>query len=287
MTYSSNLNAKKEQNKKREYNGIDSLITKGNYKLALSALDEYLKKYPHNSYATKDYANILRHQGRLDEALSMLEQSDNYSDHILREKGYCYFLKGEYEKAREQLERIRKKDDHIDQAISFCKVKMNDYSEKEIDIKRYSVQQMIHYSEEKALDHLRFHRKKKYGRAYFDENINVEDLFHNIQKVLPNSIQTWNWDLVSQYVYSIDQVGYDSDGLRTNRLSVMTLPNSYEILTMAPSGSKRNVEINDYEGMLQSLLPKEEEEPIKQKVMKRQSQIDKFQKRYGKKYGKK
>jgi len=56
---------------------------------------------------------------------------------------------------------------------------------------------------------------------------------------------------------------------------VVTLPNSFDILTMYPWNNSK--EANDYE----KLLNQKEKEKVK--VMRRESQVEKFNHRYGKK----
>lgn len=243
---------KKAINKKREYNGINNLIKNGRYDLAVVALEEFLEKYPENSYALKEYASIIRQQKKPEEALKEIKKIP---------------------------QNVRYKID-VNQIMNFCYAKLGQYDEITGDY--YSIQQVISYDSEKALAHINSesHMDKSGNEGIFSSSVNVEELYHNIRMILPDSKNTIIDQLMTCYIYYIKDVGYSNTyDTPINHLSVITLPNSYDILTMFPDSTitKRSM-INDYERLLH---PPEEVGFVKTK--RRQSQIDKFNQRYGKK----
>lgn len=267
----------KNKNRKEivEFWKIRKLIEDGKYHLAVSALQDFLQKYPGDSYSLKEYASILRCQGEPEQALMLLSQCESDGEHSIRERAICYIYQEEYEKALLELNHISGvHDKDLKQVESFCRAKLG--IETAEDSKYYSIQQAIEYDEEKAIEHIKNHGKNC-GRDYFNPDIDIKELYYNIQSVLSRATPMINDSLLRYYSFFIKNVGYSQAGNSVNYLLVRVLPNSFDILTMFPDSLIRNTYINNYTTLLAEVQT--EKSP---KIIKRESQIDKFNRRYGK-----
>ncbi len=264
-SYETNKTLKsKEQNKILEFRGITRLIINGNYTLAITALEEYLQKYPGNSYGIKEYASILRQQKMPEEALKILEQSKENAVHIRRERAYSYILMEEYEKALEELSTMPKTTNVIEKAKSYCRAKLNRCSE--IELSNYYVQQFSSYSEQKAIEYISANPYTE-----FSKNINIEQLYYNIQSILENATPIITRDFLKEYYFRIPQIGQYKDEL-TNYLLVITTPDSLEILNMVPAKVERNIFINNYEKLLEDQKKQQKEFATVHELLKYEEQ---------------
>ncbi len=259
--------------KKEEFQGIIRLIQRGNMKLAQSALEEYLEKYPRNSYAIKEYASILRQQGNSLKALEYLSQIEEEKIFTIREKAYCYIYMEEYEKALAEINRATWLDDNMEQAQSFCKAKLGAFRELS---KSYTTNQFISYDENRAIEYIKQYTDPK-KEAYFEENVDIENLYYNMQKVLPDAEQTLTGNLMRKYIFHLKDVATTAENENINHVTVVVFPTTFDILSICPTTYQRNVVINDYEGLLSK-----QEEPRLTKKIERKSQIEKFNQRYHK-----
>ncbi len=263
----------REIKKKEEFQGITHLIQRGNMKLAITALEEYLEKYPGNSYATKEYASILRQQGNPEKALEELAKIEEEKIFTIRERIYCHIYMEEYEKALTELQRVARLDDQMQQAQIFCLAKLNLLDKSATD---YVSRQFISYDENRAIKYIKRYQDSK-NDASFKHNIEIESIYHNMQKILPMAEQTLTGNLMRKYIFYLKDVATGSQNQPINHVTVVVFPTTFDILSMCPTTYDRNVEINDYEHLLQ-----QKEEPTLVKARTRQSQIEKFNRRYNK-----
>lgn len=271
---------RKEVEKKYEYRGIRTLIKKGHYDLAIVACEEFLQKYPGNSYVLKDYASIVRQQGSPEGALELLSNCQNEGIHNIRERALCYAYMGEYQQALETICNIRCFNDKDKSIVTFCKAKLGKYSEDDSACSCYDIKQAISYDEKVAIEHIKSSNEAAKEANYYcyNEEIDIEQLYYNLQKILPEASPIVNDSLMTKYLFRMQDVGY-LEGERTNVLAVTTFPNSFDIMTMIPSFSYPDrLVVNNYDQML---LQKREQKQIKALV--RESQIDKFNQRYNRK----
>jgi len=264
--------------KKREYYAIKELIENGKIELAKLALEKYLEDYPRNSYGLKEYASILRQEGDILQALSLLSESEEVSLHIIKERIFCYIGMEEYELALKEVYKILETSQARNYLESFCKVKLGICDAS--DLRFYTARQAFHYSEEEALQHIKKHTRKRAkgnsGYCYFSPDISIEEIYHNIRNLLPDAQSIITDDFMKCYIFQINGIGYTDEDLPVNHLQVTVLPNSSDIITMFPYiGNKKN-NINNYNDML---AVREDYQPIKK--LKRESQIEKFNRRYG------
>lgn len=231
----------REIRKIRKYKGIVDLICAGNYQFALDALEDYLEEYPGNSYGLKEYATILRHYDKPEEALEKLAQSEEKAVHTMREVGFCYMAMGEYEKALEELEQMASGE--FGGAKEWCRAKLGICSE--IELSNYYVQQFYQYDAEEAIQYISVHLS-----YHFSSHVDIRELFNNIQSIIKNATPVIYPDYLKKYYFRIPKVGYwNSEDI--NYLEVIVEPTTSAILTMLPKKISKRMDINDYEKLLQ------------------------------------
>ena len=150
---------------------------------------------------------------------------------------------------------------------------------------RYYFKQVLDYDENRALNHIKTHmykNVKKERHSLYLENINIKKLYNDVKvKLDEESIReiTLNDKYIIEFDYSIGSIG----SVETNKVAIVTLPNTKNIITMYPVLSFD--EYNNYCYSLNRIIDNNEEyylnSHIKQKT--RQSQIEKFNKKYGNK----
>ncbi len=217
---------------KKEYMGIKTLIAKGNYDFALYALEGYLEKYPGNSYALKEYASIVRQRGNPQQALKILSECTKEGIHSIREKAYCYMDMGDYERALEEINKIDHKTKTCYFVKTFCEWKLG-ICDQENNSKAYRVEQLFSFDRQFAIEQI----KKIYENgeeSSFSENVDVEKLYDYVESVLPDAKRKYADDVMWHYLFYVDHVGYTNGKKSTNLLEVVSLPESYQILTMYP-----------------------------------------------------
>lgn len=269
---------KKEANKRTEFQGIKKLLLDGDYRLAIVALEEFLDKYPMDSYGLRAYASIVRQQGNIESALDLLQQVEEDSSYSINERAICYIYMEEYKRALAELDRIFAPTDDIKRLKKFCRAKLDICSEYEKQ--SYLVQQTLHYNEQAALARIFEGYSQKREREYFSPLVNIEEVFHNIQRILPNAKATISANWMMNYIFQINGIGYTREDVLVNYLKVITLPNSFDIITMYPKFGDKKYAINYYEQVLSQEEVVEERPPV---IVKRESQVEKFNRRYGKK----
>ncbi len=268
-------NKGKEIEKIKAYKGIMELIKNGKTHIALTALEDYLKKYPGNSYGIKEYATILRHYNRVEEALEMLPE-DSSDIHLIRERAICFLYLGNYEKALKEINKLPKNTTENHFIKTLCKVKLGLVSTDRIDPKQaYRISQAVSYSRENAIIHIKEHTKEA-GRSYFNEEVDIEKLYDDIDRLIPKAEPQLSIDpFMTGYLFYVPRVGFNSNDIPLNHLKVATILNTGKILTMFPTEKVYLTVTNDYPKMMQEAVP------VYQKQKRRESQIDKFNRKYG------
>ena len=151
----------------------------------------------------------------------------------------------------------------------FLKYKMG-ISENEINGEEYFISQALHYSKEAAIKHIEKHLDEDHEKAIhsvYSEDIDINEIFEFIRDAIQN-IEPLNGSLNDKYIVRYHKIVGTALNELTDTLQVITIPNSKDILTIYPIPAE-NGEL------------KIEEQHVKQKV--KESQIDKFNRRYGKK----
>lgn len=178
----------------------------------------------------------------------------------------------EYDTCYDIIEKVSNMDinEQLEQTLEKLKLYIDIKTGKKIPNQEriYSEEQMINYSEEKAIEHIKESRSSKDKSIEFSDSENIEGLFHQAKVAISGITPNINC-LSDEYLLSIPKVGV-IDSISTDWLKVVCLPNTQDIITMYPAiiGS----EDEEKEQII--------EEPPKTKARKRPSQIEKFNARY-------
>jgi len=261
---------------KEEYDGIKKLIAAGKYELAKTALEDYLERYPNNSYALKEYSCILRHQNRQHEALSLLLQCNSAEVHIICERAFCYAYSSEYEMALTEIAKLYNPNAVERKLKSFCSAKLGWLPEEANQF--YGLSQIMNYDSEKAISHIN-DRYSSVDYIHFSEELNLEELYHNIRELLPEAKCTIYDDIMMYYIFRVESAGFIK-GEKADYVTAVAPPYSTDIFTIYLTQNEHVLKptVNDYQTLIRS--KEKVEEPVK--VKQRQSQIEKFNRRYGK-----
>ena len=133
----------------------------------------------------------------------------------------------------------------------------------------YLENQAMKYSKTSALRHIIKHHFTDAYVSYFNNDINVENLFETISNKFSDSLKICD-EYQDKYIIDYPNVGYDLDGNICNQLVVICIPNTHNIVTMYPKKG--------------DLIKIEDRKQEKNKTYKRESQIDKFLRKYGNSY---
>lgn len=144
----------------------------------------------------------------------------------------------------------------------------------------YITSQVTNYTVKEALNHITTNHsiigdngEANKEKSYFNDNINLEYLFQIIRSSIKNSKKVNKDEILEVHYFAVANVGVYNDN-NCNFIKVIVIPNTNNIITMYPTNSidDGNVSNLEFDGDL--LFNK------KQKI-KTMSQIDKFNKRYG------
>ena len=250
----------------------------------LDKAKEYLKiieeKDNHVEYEwiMLEYSNIEEANNNFVSAITILNKLLNTRIHeiALAELVTIYTNHGCYDLAyryNNELLKVKNPRSHFNpkQIDIFLKYKLG----LEIDIEKedtYYIKQLYSYSREEAIRHISQHLdedEKKILHSVYLEDINIEELYEYASRQIQD-LEPGEGYVNDKYIIKCDKiVGITIDKQPTDTIKVIVIPNTKDIITMYPIPTINNkLEIeNNYTSS-------------KQKV--RESQIDKFNRRYAK-----
>ena len=262
-----------------------------NPRLASSKLEDYLKVYPHDKYAQCFYIDSLLCIRDFDRAKALIENFDIYDSKIMVDSDRLFHIKSklnyikaklyshqkEYEKAAETLSRdMYDKHCDIDKCVFYCKLRAGEDIASELDSYFYS--QMRSYSEEYFRHHINKHIAKYrhddivVGSAFVD-SFPVDEVIEELKRIIPSNMDKGFFSGIydDTYFFKYDNCGRD-DAKYTDYFQVVTIHDSINFITMMPcslDGIENAIDLN--------YLKKDQSSHS----LKRNSQIEKFNKRYG------
>lgn len=269
---------------------IKKIIEEHNLKKGRKFLLEYMNMYPTDEWAKIEYITLLRKEGNLEEAEQYIDSLKNFKaiSFLDTEKYFIAFAKGDYQKAYELLPKIERKiieeDDFVYDGFTLNKIflekKMGTFdTSKKLEIDGYLISQVANYNKERALAHIYKHKcknKNKEKHLLFEEEINIDELFNQIQKRLNDKtiIQDMDSSITQKYIFEYP-ISYKDD-CNYKYLKVVVIRDTTDIVTMFPLITKNKIEpVNP----LNPINPIKEESTSRQKV-KRLSRIEKFNQKY-------
>lgn len=272
-----------------------SLIQTDPYK-ALSELKKYFDKYPLDYSSYPYYISTLMLIGEFDAAEEKLNyiqniydsgiyKKDERRDAILRYsiiyakfKLLCYQRKYEeaYNYYYDNINSIKKFD--VDKILFYCRMKMGLIDEniiKERNYQPYFYRQIIDYQESDFIHHAKKHCKDTlYGdeeaKSEFVSGFPFEEVVSEIKKYIPSEKRLYPGFMDNMYLFRYDGCGTCSEG-SINFIKVITFDNSKNIITMYPFLQGEKFPYVDLNYMRK----------VNNMKVKRRSQIDKFNDRYG------
>ena len=278
---------------------IMALVDINPYK-AISKLKEYFNNYPLDYSSYPYYISLLILIGEF----NLAEEKINYIQNIFTSGIYknderrsailkhsilyaklkllCYQEKYEEAYNLYQDNKNNTEDLNIDKILFFCKKQMGLIDKKayqERDYYPYFYRQVMDYQESDFIHHAQKHCtdnpfKDEDNITEFIPNFPLQEVVEEIKKYIPSDKKLYPGFIDNMYFFKYDNCGI-SDNIPINFIKVITFDNSKNIITMYPYRSIKNFPYVDLNYM------KEEKKDTK---VKKLSQIDKFNKRFGNKY---
>lgn len=247
---------------------------------------KYISTYPNDLGGYIYYADALMKLGEFSKAEEILKNvpvlkgtSQASKDELLMFKIKLLCCQDKYNEAlkilKQNIELFRKNDWSFFGTLLFIKKKLNilepvDYKNAET---KYLWSQIISYDSEKALEHINRHMsfEGNDNTATFNEDFPLRDVYFKLRELLPTDGRIYSDMINNFYIFRYDSNGH-IDSKLVDYIYVVTLKDSNDIITMYPYENRERRDCID-------LTPKFIESP----KVKRMSQIDKFNQRYGKK----
>lgn len=242
------------------------------YNLALN--ESQLDTFKQGIYLRQGLLKIER--DNLDGAIPIFEKIVNYNTKEYQEIAYMeladiYTRKKDYNNAKQSLRKLKeiKPNPDLVKTINRSELWINTQTKSKFDRKDFSYieHQMIHYSEEHALEHIRRGHTED-NTAVFKNDSDIETIFYGISPLLSKTRRMVE-HATDCYVVDYPKVGTVQHE-DVDKLKVVCLPNTHKVITMYPY--KKNMQEENLEQDFEA-KPKE----------KRLSQIEKFYRRYGNK----
>lgn len=265
------------------------LLLLNNRKLdrAMKELANYLESYPYDTTARTRYASLLLGCGRIDEAEIIINETEftkkttnkvRYELLKLKIKILCYQNK------YEECYKLFVENDNLFKNylvdyyshLVFFKTRLSLPIVEEEYYNSYTVEQLIAYSEESAIEHIKEHVDSfDTKETSFSSDFPVDEVYYKLRNILP--IDT-KWCRHSGMIKDIYIFRFDGSGRGyrkvTNYIKVVCIKDTNDIITMYPYHNDYNLPAID----INLKIDKEEDAP----KVKRMSQIDKFNQRYSK-----
>lgn len=272
-----------------DFRRILKLVSDNYFNNALVLFQEYFERYPNDYSAYVQYADLFIRMGNFNQAEQILNSIvinsklkpvffESYT--LIKEKllvcqkkyneAYKYFL--------ENIDIFEMKEWGIDSFSLFIRKKLNLLTNDDMNQKNYLFSQIVNYSDELCLEHLTKHQYncENDNQFQFVENFPLEQVYYQIKSMLPMNSDNcvYNSLIDSQYIFKYDNCG-KINGKTVNYIEVITLHDTDNIITMYPYKNMERTSSID-------LTPAMDTSKVK-KI----SQIDKFNQRYGKMVDKK
>lgn len=279
---------------KHEFIKISELGKKDPYG-SIRAFEHYFEKYPDDNSARTYYITKLIAVGHLDRAKEELEQLEIRFN---RNSLYHY----DEERARmlnHNINLCKLKlfvyENRIEEALHFFYSNFDEFSylgaevefyfrklRGKIDPNRrvpnsYMFRQIVEYQEDDFRNHIKKHmadyneNDRNISVTYFNSDFPIDRVIEEVKKYIPSDKRLCYGFLEDMYVFKYEQCGRDTNKI-VDYFKVFTFTNTQDFITMCPSSECENFPYVDLSYL------KEKEEP--KTLVKRPSQIDKFNKRY-------
>lgn len=263
---------------------------------ARSLYEEYLKKHPNDYSAYPFYCSNLITIGELELAEKMLDyvedacQKDEMflKSHRFKKFKYNMFFSRikllSFQERYEELYNLyleninMDKEKDLNSVWFYAKKRTGRLNDEKRDVNSYLFKQIVRYEEEDFYHHIEKHLANSNkdlddpNSAIFEEGFPLRDVVEEIKKYIPSNKRLFLGFYDNRYYFKYDECGR-VDRRIVNYFEVVCLNNSQDFITMCPTVGNDNLPYIDLNYM-------KKEEPVK---VKRISQTDKFNRRYGNK----
>jgi len=295
------MNRKKVfKNKKDYFNTYETNrlfeLSKVNPEVALLGYEDYIYKYPHDYFVRTYYITTLmtlkffekaKEEIMILESLIISKKLYNEADSdrlqmlchnldLCKLKYYSYT--GDYDNLKSLYFDKAKEFDYMGKLLLFYCTYCDGNNLSRDDFDSYMAKQIIEYREEDFREHIKKHladyneNDMSISKSYFLPDFDIELVIEEVKKYIPSEKKLCFGYYEDIYIFKYDECGKDNNRL-VNYFKVVTFCNSLNFITMCPSNYCENLPFVDL-----NYLKEKDESNIK---VKRLSQIDKFNKRYG------
>ena len=307
MNYSNKHGKKKEKHEAKKYfdynftKNITKIIESDPY-FALEEIEEYLKEYPDDYTLRSTCISILITIGEFEEAEKRNEEFRKFIlssedvkaidngkklKRLMLNTIYNEFRllanTGDYRRAYDLL--IKYKDDLEDKELSnkgfnyniifFFRARLGAEFNRD-DQRTYACRQIVEYREEDFFDHIKRHMKGEQcdieRDSVFFEDIDLKKIYDEIMKILPDQKPLYRGFVDKTYYFKYDNCGLEGTDV-VDYIKLITYGDDSGVITMCPTKDGEKLPHIDLNYLKES---------DKNKIRKK-SQIDKFNQKYGKK----
>ena len=136
----------------------------------------------------------------------------------------------------------------------------------------YRERQIVEYSRQDAIAHIRkHHQSSSQENGNFTFTINISELYDEIQSQLTEDNQVVSTDMLDKYLIDYPNVGYTNEGKIVDKIGVVALPGTKNIITMYPDYDSYGIRKSDMKKSSQH-----------QKTRQENSRITRFNERFSK-----
>lgn len=267
---------------------IITLYKENQFEKAIYEFNKYIKTYPSDLCAYVYYADAYIKLGNFEKAEEILKNAVISKGTSLESKEELTMIKVKLlccqEKYQECLELLcanidvfKKHNWGYEYIVIYLKKKLNklDSSDYNNFLEKYLCSQIISYNEEKAIEHIKKHIINSdnfdNSKVLFVDDFPIEEIYFKLRKMLPLECKIYNDIICNVYFFKYESNGHVNSKL-VDYFAVVTIKDTNNIITMYPYENREKRECIN-------LTPPIEDIPKVKKI----SQIDKFNQRYGKK----
>ena len=257
--------------------------------------ESYLEKYPNDYAAWSFYIVVLLTLGEFDRAteelnnlllnyepynsIKMKERQRQFKRDITFIKMKLYSYQGKYRELYKLVNENKDLQDLVDlrPTLFYCKKKLGllDHNKRGGigDSNGYLYKQIVEYKEEDFMDHIKKHINNEHktdndSDGIFNQDFPINKAIDKIKEIIPSKEAIYFGIFDDTYIFKYDNCGIDNNK-RTDYFKVIAFHGTNELITMTPTTVYENLPIIDINSIRED------------KTLKKTSQIDKFNKRFG------
>ena len=249
-----------------------------NYRLAsIEPSATQAAKQASHLYAALQYLLLDNKQEAENELTEALKCKKRPYDAVVEVLCGIYYRQERYDEIRKLTQSLGEKyqDQDFHTLLNFINLIVDKKTGKDMPERNnriYRERQIVEYRKQDAVAHIRkHHQSTSQENGNFAFTINISELYDEIQLQLTEDNQVVSTDMLDKYLVDYPNVGYTNEGKIVDKIGVVTLPGTKDIITMYPDYDSYGVRKADIKKM-----------PQIQKTKSQNSRIAKFNERYSK-----